>query len=300
MPSSIEIILVPTLMILLGFILKQINVLEADDSGVLSKIVLNISLPALIFTSLRKATLSSDMILLPVLALLLSFILAVIAYLFCKSRNYSKKVTWTIIIACSMMNTGFLGYPICLGVFGNDGFLHAIFYDLSTTLLFVIYGMVLVKEFGGNKDDIIKQGLLFMPLWAVVFSIVFNIFNIPIGYVLESSLNYLGQSTIPLIMLSLGLTIDFREIGHSLLDSTFVSLLKLIIAPIFMFIILSTLNISGIVYNVAILEAGMSSAMNGLVLAIYYNLDKKLMSSLIFTNTILSLITLTGIITFLV
>ena len=44
----------------------------------------------------------------------------------------------------------------------------------------------------------------------------------------------------------------------------------------------------------------MSTAMNALILAITYDLDTKLMSSMIFTNTVLALITLTGIITLLI
>ena len=44
----------------------------------------------------------------------------------------------------------------------------------------------------------------------------------------------------------------------------------------------------------------MSTAMNALVLSITYNLDNKLMSSCIFTDVLLSLVTLAAIITFVV
>jgi len=52
-------------------------------------------------------------------------------------------------------------------------------------------------------------------------------------------------------------------------------------------------------FNIGLLEAGMSTAMNALVLSIMYDLDSDLMASLIFTNIILSLFTLTGIISLL-
>ena len=203
-------------------------------------------------------------------------------------------------IACAMMNTGFLGFPISLGVFGNEGFLNAIFFDLETTLIFVIFGMVLVSIFGGNRKEVLKQAVGFVPLWAVIIALLFNIFHLQYGYVIETTLNYLGQSTIPLIMISLGLTLDFKEIKHSFTDSLFVAFVKLILAPIIIFLILNAINFGGLSFKVAILEAGMATAMNALVLAITYDLDTKLMSSIIFTNTVLSLITLTGIITLLV
>ncbi|MEE3324139.1 MAG: AEC family transporter [Methanosphaera sp.] len=300
MPTPVEIILVPTLMIVLGYVLKRQNILKSRDSNVLSRIVLTVSLPSLVFVNLSTANISTDMLLLPFAAFSLSAICMVISFLFCKSRGYSKVKTWTIMIACAMMNTGFLGFPISLGVFGNEGFLNAIFFDLETTLIFVIFGMVLVSIFGGNRKEVLKQAVGFVPLWAVIIALLFNIFHLQYGYVIETTLNYLGQSTIPLIMISLGLTLDFKEIKHSFTDSLFVAFVKLILAPIIIFLILNAINFGGLSFKVAILEAGMATAMNALVLAITYDLDTKLMSSIIFTNTVLSLITLTGIITLLV
>lgn len=299
MPTPVEIILVPTLMIVLGYVLKRQNILKSRDSNVLSRIVLTVSLPSLVFVNLSTANISTDMLLLPFAAFSLSAICMVISFLFCKSRGYSKVKTWTIMIACAMMNTGFLGFPISLGVFGNEGFLNAIFFDLETTLIFVIFGMVLVSIFGGNRKEVLKQAVGFVPLWAVIIALLFNIFHLQYGYVIETTLNYLGQSTIPLIMISLGLTLDFKEIKHSFTDSLFVAFVKLILAPIIIFLILNAINFGGLSFKVAILEAGMATAMNALVLAITYDLDTKLMSSIIFTNTVLSLITLTGIITLL-
>jgi len=300
LPTPVEIILVPTLMIVLGYVLKRQNILKSRDSNVLSRIVLTVSLPSLVFVNLSTANISTDMLLLPFAAFSLSAICMVISFLFCKSRGYSKVKTWTIMIACAMMNTGFLGFPISLGVFGNEGFLNAIFFDLETTLIFVIFGMVLVSIFGGNRKEVLKQAVGFVPLWAVIIALLFNIFHLQYGYVIETTLNYLGQSTIPLIMISLGLTLDFKEIKHSFTDSLFVAFVKLILAPIIIFLILNAINFGGLSFKVAILEAGMATAMNALVLAITYDLDTKLMSSIIFTNTVLSLITLTGIITLLV
>lgn len=300
MPTPVEIILVPTLMIVLGYVLKRQNILKSRDSNVLSRIVLTVSLPSLVFVNLSTANISTDMLLLPFAAFLISAICMVISFLFCKSRGYSKVKTWTIMIACAMMNTGFLGFPISLGVFGNEGFLNAIFFDLETTLIFVIFGMVLVSIFGGNRKEVLKQAVGFVPLWAVIIALLFNIFHLQYGYVIETTLNYLGQSTIPLIMISLGLSLDFKEIKHSFTDSLFVAFVKLILAPIIIFLILNAINFGGLSFKVAILEAGMATAMNALVLAITYDLDTKLMSSIIFTNTVLSLITLTGIITLLV
>ena len=299
MPSPFEVILVPTVMILLGILLKQINFLKQSDRELLSKIVLYIALPAMIFTNLKDANISPDMAYLPILGLFTSGLLLIVAYLYCRACNYSKKTTWTIMIAASIMNTGFIGFPVSLGVFGNEGFLNAVFFDLSTSLLVVVYGIVLARQFGGNTREVLKKAVFFMPIWGVIFGLIFNVFDIPLTYTVDSILNYFGNATIPLIMLSIGLSLDFRNVGQNLKDSLVVSIIKLVISPLIIFVLATWLNIGGTALNIAVLEAGMSTAGNALVLAIEYGLDADLMGSMIFTNVVLSIFSLTAIISLL-
>lgn len=300
MASSIEVILVPTIMILLGILLKRLNILKEENSNILTKIVINISLPSLIFINLTKATISTDVIILPITAIFIVFITALLSYAYCRIRSYSKKTTWTIILASSMMNTAFIGYPVIMGVLGNEGFVNSIFYDMVIAVMFVVFGMILVSQFGGNRDEVIYNGLTFMPLWAVILGILFNIFNIPLGYVIGNSLDYLSQATIPLIMLSLGLKINFSKVSDKLQDTIFILVLRLLLAPIIVSIILTLLSIDGLIYSVAVLDTAMPIAMNALVLSITYDLDNELMASVIFASTLLCLFTLSFFIMFII
>ncbi|MCD7781174.1 MAG: AEC family transporter [Methanosphaera sp.] len=299
MTSSIEIILVPTILMVLGYVLKRINLLKPKDSNTLSKIVMKVGLPSLIFVNLSTASISTDMLILPVSSFFLSLICMVIALCYSRYRCYSKVKTWTIMIAVAVMNTAFVGFPITMGVYGTVGLTHAVFFDITSALIFVLFGIVLVTQFGGNRRDVIKTALSFMPLWAVVFGLIFNVLDINIGYVLDTTLNYLADATIPTIMLSLGLNLNFRDIRKYLGDSVFICAIRLVLAPVVMYVGLSLLGISGMNFNVAVLEAGMPTGMNALVLALAYSLDVDVMSSTIAMDTVLSLVSLTVIITFL-
>ena len=299
MASPIEVILIPALMMLLGFSLKRIGFLKAEDRNLLSDLVLYIALPAMIFTNLRTAEISQDMLFLPILGIATSILLLIPAYAYCRIRDYDERTTWTILLASSLMNTGFIGFPVCLGVFGQTGFLNAVFFDLSTSAMVVAYGVILARKFAGNTKEVIRNTVTFMPLWAVIFGLIFNILNIPVGYVLDNILSYLSGATIPMIMLALGLSLDFANVGDNLTDSVVVAVIKLMIAPMIVLSLLAILNIGGLAADVAVIEAGMSTAGNALVLAITYDLDKDLMVSIIFTNVVLSVITLTAIISIL-
>lgn len=284
---------------MVGLSLKHLNFLKSSDSRVLNKIVLNVALPCLIFINLYKATINPDVMVLPITAISLVLITAVIAYAYSRFRKYSKKTTWTIILASSMMNTAFIGYPVIMGVLGNEGFILSIFYDMAIALMFVLYAMILVGVFGGNKRQVIHDGLTFMPLWAVVIALTFNYFNVELGYVLETSLGYLSQATIPLIMLSLGLTLDLNSLRSNMSDTVFILFTRLLVAPILILIIYNTFNTSSLIYHVAVLDSAMPIAMNCLVLSINYDLDNELMASAIFLSMIIFVVTLTLFMTFM-
>ena len=96
MPSPIEVILVPTIMILFGVFLKHMGFLRHKDRDLLSKIVLYIALPAMIFLNLKEADISPNMLWLPILGIITGFTLLIIAYIYCRASNYSKRKTWTV------------------------------------------------------------------------------------------------------------------------------------------------------------------------------------------------------------
>lgn len=300
MTGSVEIILVPTVMIIIGILLRKFNVLREEDSVLLSRIVLDISLPSLIFINISKAAIGGEMIYMPIIAFTLSIICMLIAYLYSKMRRYTKMKTWTIIILLAMMNTAFIGYPVVMGVFGNEGFLYAIFYDFAMAIMLVVFGTILSSFSGGNNKEVIKNGLKFVPLWAVIIGLIFNMTHISLPYVIENALNYLGASAIPLIMLSIGLKINFRSYKSVLTDSIFITISRLIIAPLILYTILTTTGFTGYVLKVSVVQSAMPTAMNVMALAITNDLDVELTNSVILMTTISSVITLPLIINFII
>jgi malate permease and related proteins len=293
--NAIEItILSIVLMIGVGYVLKRIDFLSEKDIGSLNNIVVYVLMPCMIFYALYSA----DMSLLPVLGILpfVIFIASigsgVISYIVLKRLHYDDKKLWSVLVTVMIANTAFMGYPVNLGVFGNSGFLRAIFCDLATTCMFLILSFVLMLKFGGTVKTALKKILLFPPLWAVVLGISFNLLNIPIGPVLDKTIGYLGDGAIPLIMISLGLSINLDGLTRSKSMVIFTSIIKLAVFPLIAFVVVSLLGLVDLQHDIGIIEAAMPSGMLSLVLAITYKLDYELTSDCILINTVISLITL--------
>lgn len=282
------------IMIALGYILKRIDFLSVDNVDTLNNIVIYIMLPSMIFSALYTADLSmiSSLGILPFVILASSFLTGIISYFILKRFNLSDKMLWSVLVTIMIANTGFMGYPISIGVYGSEGFLRAIFCDMATSVIFLILSFVLVLKFGGSPKTAVKKIAFFPPLWAIVLGILLNITHISIGPVLENTVNYLGNGTIPLIMLSLGISIDFGGIKRSKNMIIFTSIMKLLIFPLIAFFIVSHLGLLDLQFKIPIIEAAMPSGMLSLVLVITYKLDYELTSDCILINTVISLVTL--------
>ena len=282
------------IMIGLGYFLKRIDFLSEKDIDPFNKIVMYILLPCMIFHALYSADLSliSQLGILPFVILASSFVTGIVAYFILRQLNLDDITLWSVLVTVMIANTGFMGYPVTLGIFGQEGFLRAIFCDISTSFIFLILSFVLILKFGGTVKTAVRKIAFFPPLWAVVLGLIFNLVNIPIGPVIDNTVNYLGQGAIPLIMIALGLSIDFSAIRRSKSMIVFTSIMKLAFFPLVAFVAASQLGLIDLQFKISIVEAAMPSGMMSLLLAITYKLDYELTSDCILINTVISLITL--------
>ncbi len=292
--NSTETILAIILMILLGYAAKRIGLLKAEDSAPLNKIVVNIAIPSLIFLAMYGADLSNINVLIPItmICIVTGSLCGLIVYLYSKAKGYPKKTKWTLVGTSTLFNSGFLGYPVVLGIFGASGLVRAVFYDMGSTILFLCLGIFFILLFGGKYTSIIRRTLLFPPLWAIVLGILANIMHFNLGFIPLNVMKYLSGAAIPIIMISLGLSLEVGGLKNYLGAASFVSMIRLVISPIIAFSLVYFLGLNGLGGTVTIVEAGMPSAMLSLVLVASYDLDIKAAAACIFMSTALSMITL--------
>jgi len=292
--SSTETIPVIVLMIFIGYIVKRIGILKPGDSVTLNKIVVNIAIPSLIFLAMYNADLSNIKILLPItlICIIIGSLCGLLVYVFSRARGYSKKTRWTLVGTSTLFNSGFIGYPVVLGVFGAEGLVRAVFYDMGSTILFLCLGILFILLFGGKYTSIIRRTLLFPPLWGIILGIFTNLMHLNLGFITLNVLKYLSGAAIPIIMISLGLSLEVGGLKNYFGAASFVTITRLMISPLIAILIVSILGLHGLEGTVTVVEAGMPSAMLSLVLAASYELDIKAAAACIFLSTVISMISL--------
>ena len=145
--SAIEnTILSIVLMIGLGYVLKRIDFLSEKDIDPFNKIVMYILMPCMIFHAIYAADLNSisNMGILPLIILGSSLATGAVSFIILKQFKLDDKTLWSVLVTVMIANTAFMGYPVNLGIYGQDGFLRAIFCDIATLCTFLLLSFLLI------------------------------------------------------------------------------------------------------------------------------------------------------------
>ncbi len=298
-----EIIISVLLPIFFGYFLKLIKVLYVEDAITLRKFIVKASVPFIIFKNLYTADVS---VFAQIAPNLLAFIFVSILYTIL-SKIISKMVSKDIresrafSIATQFGNYGYLGWGIMFYFFQDGGFTRAVFFSMFFWPVFLLLGFLMIyletKEnfsFDNFMKILLKNATI--PIISAIGGLVFNIMKIEFHPVLKDFIFTFSSFTIPMILFSIGLDLNFKidrkKIKIAFLSS-FIRLLFGIILGIFtVFIISRIFKIDELTFKVILLETVMPTATMTAFFSDFIDMDKQLLASTLTISTLLSLITL--------
>ncbi|NPA63102.1 MAG: transporter [Methanococci archaeon] len=293
-----DVVLIVLILILTGYILKIFNILKEEDAKTLNSVVIYATMPSTIFLTILKNVAPSqifEFLKLPIIIFVSCFIVGILAFI---TGKYIFKLEnnklGSLILVSMLGNTGFLGYPVILGMFGYSGLARAIFCDLGGVFATMLLGTYIGIRFGkGKGKNVLKEMIKFPPLITGIFTIILAFFGFKLSYLpnfILKSLNYLSSATVPLIMMSLGLSLSPRALKFGVFWGIVASTFRFLVSPSIAFTLSDIFNVCGLDRKVVLVESSMPSAMMTLVLGTLYELDVKMIASSIFITTVLSFI----------
>lgn len=284
------------LLLFVGYGSKKLRILRAEDASVLNDVVIYITLPAFIFMAIYgyKQTLPPSIAAVPVIGVATILIVLLMAYMIGKTLHLDRGTLAGFILAAGFGNTGFLGYPVVQAAFTDKSALvAAVLYDeIAMALPLYVIGMILVAVFAGEKANhtqVIKA--LKMPqLWAIPIGLVLRQFHIPLAIV--TAIDYLAKGTVPLVMISLGLTLSSRSLKGYAIPLTAACFLKLAVLPIITYYASRHCGMTATIQQSTVLESGMPTAMMAGVLVAKFGENGEFMAGVIFVTTLVSILTI--------
>jgi len=287
-------------------LLRYLDVLKKEDGALFSKIVMHITLPAVVFSVLSHSkALEWEYLLIAFYILLSEVLILLIAWFIGRKMNMSRAQLGTLMIVSAFGSSALLGYVLIGQMFPSSvaAISEAVIVsEFGVGVGLFTIGTMVALYFGSNaslKQTPLQSLMIFAksPLFlAIIAGLSYSILNLPtnIPVIKEmfDAIGLIGKANTFFVALTVGVLLEFKGVRSILPFVAVAVVLKLFVAPLLVWVPVSLMEMSKLQLEVAMLESSMPSAMLSVVLAAKYGCDAKLASKLVFITTIFSIITI--------
>ncbi len=285
-------------LVVVGYVAGKLGYLGGEFDRQLSRLVINITCPALILSSAMTGTLPDRRFILPLLliSVITYALLTGAAILLPRYLTQKKTDEGSIGFALMFGNVGFMGYPVVASIFGHEAVFYAAVLNVVNTFAVFTIGTVLIT----GKSDVEgkhfqKKVLYSTPMLAAYLTmaiVALEISNIPEA--ISQPLTMLGDITVPAALLIIGSSMSNLPLRSLLGNSTVyvTTLFRLVLLPIGIHFLMNALGFSPLVVNINTLVIAMPVATYGTILCLRHEKDTTLMTEVTFITTLFSMLTI--------
>lgn len=287
------------LLIGVGFFAVRGKILPAEASKPLSTLLMKITLPATIFTAMLRPfdpsflTLGGWMI---ALGTALVPIFALLSLVLSKVFRVPKGRRGMWCCCSTFFNNGFMGYPIALAIFGEEGLTLTVIMGIPFTLLAYSVGakMVCMDRPEGEEGGSISWGkVIFSAInLAMIAGLVLYFTQIQLPTAIKAPLVYLSDATTPLSMFITGMNLAQGRIADVLRDRDALTSapVRLLLFPLLAWALMRALpGIDPLVMGAALINMSMPSLAAATLLGEEYGGCTQLAARAVFLSSLLCL-----------
>ncbi len=285
------------LLMAVGFVANKCRVMNTDVNRGLSKVVLNITLPAMVLAAVLKADHSmktSQVFVLLAVAVGLYVFLIPFGYLLPKLLAVKAPEKGVYRYSFIFGNIGFMGFPVVAAIYAQDSVMavfYASFFQIPFCFLNYTLGVHLVAGESAPRRSLWQAALqpgVIVPLVGLALYLL----NVSMPDVIVGTADKLGAITTPASMLIIGSTVAEMPLKKvfsywRLYPAT---LIKIALLPALFWAILRVLHLplDPVMIGVAVVMAAMPTANSSTMLCHTYGGDAELAASSVVVTTLAS------------
>lgn len=214
------------ILLVIGWSTRCLGWVQDDFVSQANTIVFNIAMPVMLFLAISGSSFNQAMNLnLTIVGAIGT--LALIAMLLLVGKVLPEDQRGVFVQGSYRGNLAILGLALCVATYG-DGILPmvALYIGVVTTVYNVL--AIWLLNSSGALSKILRNPILIGILTGALASLV----ELPLPVFIESTGRYLAQLTLPLALLCIGATLDFRSLRSNGKSISLAVLFKLLISPI--------------------------------------------------------------------
>ena len=290
--------------VIVGYGAGKLGYLGGDFDRQLSRLVINLTCPALILSSAMTGELPDRQYILPLLliSVVTYAVLTGVAFFLPRYLTKQKADEGAIGFALMFGNVGFMGYPVVASIFGHEAVFYAAVLNVVNTFVVFTIGTILITGKNEVEDSRFQKKVLYStPMLAAYLTMLIVALRIDgIPEFVSQPLTMLGNVTVPAALLIIGSSMSqlpLRSLmGNGSVYAT--TALRLAILPLGVHYLMTALGFPAFVTNINTVVIAMPVATYGTILCLKYEKDTTLMTEVTFITTLLSMMTIPLLVTF--
>lgn len=257
-----------------------------------TRLAMTLSVPCLIFMSLMKTEIDPQALAALSLAALAAY--AIVMVVFFLIVKLGKLDTQTYLAPLVFGNTGNVGLPLALFAFGDVGLGYAVVVFAVMAIISFTIGIWIVAG-AGSFTRIVKEPLVAATLLGALF--LWQDWETP--EFLSKTLDLIGQIAIPVMLITLGVAVARLE-TKAISQAIILSVVKIGVCVAAAWGAAVYFALDPIAAGVLILQVATPVAVTSYLLAEKYGADAKPVAGLVVVSTLLSVVSLPLILSFVI
>ena len=293
--QNLEVMVVLFIIVILGYVACKLGYMGDKFDKKLSSIVVDITCPLLVLSSVMGDELPDRTLILPLLGVgFLTYILLMV-FGFWVPRLITKNHDDQGMIGFALMfaNVGFIGYPIVSSIFGPHAVFYAALLNMPNTFFIFTAGVMLIKgEYSlkqFNPKVLVSPAMLGAFLAAIIVAL-----GIHTPDIIARPVTMVGNITVPAALMIIGSSmakLPIRDIIGSV-KVYVTALLRLTVVPLSIYFLFKVCGVSDQVNNINTVVIAMPVASFGTMFCLKFGRDPSLITETTFITTLGSIITI--------
>jgi len=266
----------------------------------ISRLAFYVLIPALVFNSLSRLDWQSRGVLRMVgFSALVTIAMGVLAWLVSRIMHLQAPLSNAFMLVIMFTNGGNFGLPLNLFAFGQEGMDTALVFFVVSALLINSVGVFVASRGKAGAGKALLNVLRAPVLWAALAGVMVNLSGWAVPETVDKALQLVSQGAVPVMLLVLGMQLARISLNEHKRAIAVATVVKLVAAPALAYGLALLLGMQGINRQVGIVEASMPTAVTTTILATEFDTAPRFAASVVFVSTLLSLISLTLLLSWL-
>jgi predicted permease len=198
--------------ILLGYFLKKMGILKESDGEVISRLIFNVTLPAIVINVFSTMYIDKTLLLIPVICLVFGLMMTVVGLIVFKGESRRQKGMLTMMVPS--FNIGLFAYPLVESIWGTEGLRYFGMFDMGNAFIVFAVCYIIASIYSSNEGEICYKNILSkvlksIPFLTYIITLSINLLGLSIPKPIIEMTGIISKANMPLALLVLGLYLSF-------------------------------------------------------------------------------------------